>query len=41
MFLSALGMTTAHSEELWTALVAAAQEKDAALGTSDRYGTLN
>jgi hypothetical protein len=39
VFLSALGMTTAHSEEPRTALIVAAQEKDAALGTSDRYGT--
>src|SRR5271170_3903857 len=38
VFLSALGMTAANSEELRAALLEAALEGNAELGASDRYG---
>lgn len=39
VFLSLVGLTAAHSEELRTALISAALEGNATLGTIDRYGT--
>jgi hypothetical protein len=39
VFLSALGMTAAASEELRSALLVAAKEEDAIRGVSDLYGT--
>src|ERR1035437_7714672 len=38
VFLSLLGMTAAHAEELRAALCAAALKENATLGTSDQYG---
>jgi hypothetical protein len=39
VFLSRLGMTAAHAEELSAALEEAAVDENAKLGTSDQYGT--
>jgi hypothetical protein len=39
VFLSVLGMTAAHCEELRAALIEAALNENAILGASDQYGT--
>jgi hypothetical protein len=39
VFLSLLGMTAAHAEELRAALIEAALKEDAVQGVSDQYGT--
>jgi hypothetical protein len=39
VFLSLLGMTAAHAEELRAALIDAARKENAVEGVSDQYGT--
>jgi hypothetical protein len=39
LFLSLLGLTTAHAEELRMELIEAALKGNAAIGASDQYGT--
>lgn len=39
VFFFLLGMTAAHAEELYAALINAARNEDAAEGASDQYGT--